>query len=421
MYKFYDTSSLLLSVGKLFDNPEDKVVISSITLKELERIKTAANKDAHIKYAARQLLHQLDTHDGDYICHIFTEDMLEPFTSRCFEVTDDIRILATAKNWIYNNQDKVNDFAFVTNDIALKKIATVFFDTAVESITEDFDEYRGYEELHMSNDAMAEFYSSITTGDYNEQLNLLIGQYLNIYDENNTLVDTYCWTGEKFRKLKYHSFTSRWLGEIRPKADDIYQAMVADSLANNQVTMIKGPAGSGKTHLSLGYLFSMLDRNKIDKIIIFCNTVAAKNAAKLGYYPGTKDEKLLDSQIGNLLSSKLGGRVIVEQLINEEKLLLLPMSDIRGYDTSGMHAGIYISEAQNLDISLLKLALQRAGDDCIFILDGDIESQVDLLEYEGLNNGMRRASKVFRNHDIYGEVTLQKVHRSKIAEIANDM
>jgi hypothetical protein len=32
-------------------------------------------------------------------------------------------------------------------------------------------------------------------------------------------------------------------------------------------------------------------------------------------------------------------------MIQEEKLVLLPLSDIRGYDTSGMRAGVYISEA----------------------------------------------------------------------------
>jgi hypothetical protein len=41
--------------------------------------------------------------------------------------------------------------------------------------------------------------------------------------------------------------------------------------------------------------------------------VATKNSAKLGYYPGTRDEKLLDSQIGNMLISKFGGsRLAVE-------------------------------------------------------------------------------------------------------------
>ena len=121
--------------------------------------------------------------------------------------------------------------------------------------------------------------------------------------------------------------------------------MAFDSLINNTITMIKGPAGTGKTHLSLSYLFYLLERDRISKIIIFCNTVATKNAARLGFYPGSRDEKLLDSQIGNLLASKLGDKIAVEQMIESGKLLLLPLSDIRGYDTSGMNAGIYISEA----------------------------------------------------------------------------
>ena len=97
------------------------------------------------------------------------------------------------------------------------------------------------------------------------------------------------------------------------------------------------------------------------------------------------------------------------------------MSDIRGYDTTGMKAGIYITEAQNLDIELMRLALQRVGDDSICILDGDDQAQVDLSIYGGTNNGLRRASEIFRGADFYGEVTLQKIHRSRIAELAQLM
>jgi predicted ribonuclease YlaK len=135
-------------------------------------------------------------------------------------------------------------------------------------------------------------------------------------------------------------------------------------------------------------------------------------------YPGTKDDKLLDSQIGNMLSAKLGGKEGVLRMMEEDKLVLLPFSDIRGYDTSGMNAGIYITEAQNLDRTLIKLALQRIGEDCICIIDGDAKTQVDSLAYSGNNNGMRRMSKIFRGSDIYGEVTLNNIHRSKIAELA---
>jgi len=138
--------------------------------------------------------------------------------------------------------------------------------------------------------------------------------------------------------------------------------------------MLKGPAGSGKTLISLGFLLHKLEQGKIDKIIVFCNTVATINSARLGFYPGSRDEKLMDSQIGNLLSSKFGGKIEVERMLDDETLVLLPLSDIRGYDTTGMKAGIYISEAQNMDITLMKLALQRIGEDSICIIDGDAKS-----------------------------------------------
>ena len=97
------------------------------------------------------------------------------------------------------------------------------------------------------------------------------------------------------------------------------------------------------------------------------------------------------------------------------------MSDIRGYDTSGMRAGVYISEAQNMSISLMKLALQRIGEDSICIVDGDCKAQVDDIQFAGSNNGMKRMSKVFRGENIYGEITLQMIHRSHVGLIAERM
>lgn len=108
-------------------------------------------------------------------------------------------------------------------------------------------------------------------------------------------------------------------------------------------------------------------------------------------------------------------------MIQEEKLILLPLSDCRGYDTSGMRAGIYISEAQNMDVDLMKLTLQRIGEDSICIIDGDCKTQVDDPHFSGASNGMKRASEVFRGEDIYGEVTLQRIHRSRIARIAENL
>lgn len=414
--RFYDTCSLLIAGESLF-NKDEKFVISSITFKELERIKTSSNKDPEVKYSARLLLHLFEEHPTLYDVVIHKVEYEKEIEKKSLEITDDTRILSDAI-W-YNDSVRVDEVIFVTNDLSLKHIAGLYFGSSmIESIHDDMDDYKGYKEIYADDEHLAEFYQNPELNHYN----LHIGEYLIIRNkEDGQIVDLRVWTGNGYRYLNYENFNSRWFGKIKPYQGDVYQKLLFDSLSNNRITLIKGPAGSGKTIVSLAYLMSKLDKCELDKIIIFCNTVATANSAKLGYLPGTRDEKLLDSQIGNLLISKFGGRTGVEQLINEERLVLLPMSDIRGYDTSGMRAGIYISEAQNLDRTLIKLALQRVGEDCICIIDGDEKTQVDDIHFAGNNNGMRRVSKVYRGYDIYGEVELQNIYRSRIAKVAENI
>lgn len=112
----------------------------------------------------------------------------------------------------------------------------------------------------------------------------------------------------------------------------------------------------------------------------------------------------------------------VERLIEQEQLILVPMADCRGIDIgTDSKAILYITEAQNMSIDLMKLALQRAGENCQVILDGDVEAQLDLSEYGGTNNGLRRTAEVFKGQKLFGKVTLKNVHRSKIAEIADNL
>lgn len=412
---FYDTCSLLLKAGNLFEQ-EENIVLSSITLEELENIKTSINRDPDVKYAARKLLHDLDEHPDAYEIVIYKDEYFQNYIApKGISMTNDAKIIACGLEYARLNPQ--SEIVFMTNDLSCKHIAKLFFDN-VQSVKEEYEDiYEGFKIVTLSDDEMTDLYSTPEKNHFD----LMINEYLIVKNQEDEIVDRLCWTGEDYRRLNFNSFKSVWFGDVKPMKGDVYQMLAADSLTNNRITMVKGPAGSGKTYLSLGFLMSKLERHQIDKIIVFCNTVATKNSAKLGYYPGTRDEKLLDSQIGNLLISKFGGRLAVEQMIAEEKLVLLPLSDIRGYDTTGMRAGIYISEAQNLDISLMKLALQRIGEDSICIIDGDEKAQVDDISFAGANNGMRRASKVFRGNDIYGEVTLHQIHRSRIAQLAENM
>lgn len=413
--RFYDTCSLLLAGETLFDKGE-KFLISSVTIKELERIKTSANKDADVKYSARLIQHLLRAHQDMYEIITHTLEHETWIQQLGLDITDDTRILSDAI-WA-NNVRYPDEVIFVTNDLALANMANLHFgDGNLESIEEEQDDYLGYKEIYPTEQELENFYQNPNYNHYN----LYVGQYLILRDNANSIIDVRVWTGVEHRYLRFGDFNSQWFGKVKPYNGDIYQKLLFDSLSNNKITLVKGPPGSGKTMVSLAFLMSKMEHGELDKIIVFCNTVATANSAKLGYYPGDKNSKLLDSQIGNLLISKFGGIDGVNRLISENKLILLPLSDIRGYDTSGMRAGVYISEAQNLDRTLIKLALQRIGEDSVCIIDGDEKSQVDLPVYAGVNNGMRRASKVFRGAPIYGEVALKTIFRSQISRIAENI
>ena len=135
-YKFYDTCSLLLKTNHLFDEEDVKVVISSISLQELEDIKTANNKDAEIKYSARKLLNTLNNNPEAYEIWVFKEEMLEPIVSKGFtHINNDLKILACAFDYDYNAHP--DETVFVTNDLALKAIANCFFgEDSIESVNE---------------------------------------------------------------------------------------------------------------------------------------------------------------------------------------------------------------------------------------------------------------------------------------------
>lgn len=407
--KFYDTNAVLKLQSKIFD---EEFVLSSTTLHELEHIKTSKNKDEETKYNARKVIHLLDEKSDMYDVVPFTTEVDELMHEFGVFDSPDNEIISCAK---YYSKD--NDIVFITDDICCKVIAKNIFKLDVESIKENTDEYKGFIDKSLSENDMAYFYEHLSENTFG----LLTNQYLILKNDKNEIVDKFRWDGFEYQNIKFPNIKSTFFGAVKPYDGDIYQQMVLNSLSNNQVTMIKGAAGTGKSYLALGYLMWLLEKRKIEKIIVFCNTIATANSAKLGYYPGTKDEKLLDSSIGNMLSAKLGDTFGLEQMITQGKIQLLPLSDIRGFDTNGMCAGVYITEAQNMDISLMKLALQRIGEDSICIIDGDYNAQVDMNQYAGNNNGMRRMSEVFRGQDFYGEVELQNIYRSRIAEIAERM
>lgn len=412
MKKFYDTNALLKLQKGVFN---EYFVICTKTLEEIESIKTSDKKDAEVKYNARRISRLLDENKDKYeVVNIDYYKALRKLKDYGLKETPDNLIMLSA--YIYNKKENIE---FITDDICCKNIGRSIFKLNVNEIKDEIDEkYTGFKIVSLNENELAKFYENVL----DNKFKLLQNQYLIIKDkDSDEIVDKLKWNGEEYENIKFSPMESSIFGKVKPFKSDVYQQCAMNSLQSNKLTMLKGKSGSGKSYLALAYLFNQLEKRKIDKIIIFCNTIATSNSAKLGYYPGSKDEKLMDSAIGNMLSAKFGDKFLLEEMINKQKIVLLPMSDIRGYDTTDMNAGIYITEAQNMDVTLMKLALQRIGDDCICILDGDYTTQVDMSQYSGNNNGMRRVSEIFKGQYFYGEVELQNIYRGKIAEIADLM
>lgn len=159
-YKFYDTCSLLLKADHLWED-ESKMVISSITLEELENIKTSSNKDADVKFAARKVVKELDDHYGAYEIVNWRQNWTPEIEANSMVVNNDSKIILCA-NYFANNHmiDYPKDeIFFVTNDLCCKHLARNFLNIPVESYEEEEYDYDGFADVTLSDEEMTKFYS----------------------------------------------------------------------------------------------------------------------------------------------------------------------------------------------------------------------------------------------------------------------
>ena len=92
---FFDTCSLLNAQEKAFEL-DDKFYISSITVKELEGIKTSGTKDEETKYHARKILNLLDENEDKFEVVLYKESYFLAIADYDFEKIPDTKIIASA-------------------------------------------------------------------------------------------------------------------------------------------------------------------------------------------------------------------------------------------------------------------------------------------------------------------------------------
>ena len=112
--KFYDTCALLDNFETM---PEEKFIISSITLAELEKIKTSTSKDSEVKYIARKILSFLNANPAKYEVVLYKTFFIYPFTEKGFEINN-IRnnqyLLNSTEIELFYMKTNVDDKSFLT-------------------------------------------------------------------------------------------------------------------------------------------------------------------------------------------------------------------------------------------------------------------------------------------------------------------
>lgn len=405
--KFYDTNAILDLQDKMF---EDDFCISSVSLQEMENIKTSGRKDEETKYKARKALHLLDENKDKYEVVIYTTAMENYISEKQLEITHDAKIIASCA-FSRGLLPQDTEFVFVTNDIACKMIASKIFDLEVESVgTNKLDEYKGFIEKSLSEEDMAYFYEHLQENVFG----LLINQYLILKDTKDEVIDAYRWNGTQHEPLFKRNIQSLYFDKLKSK--DIYQSCAIDSLMNCTITAIAGKAGSGKSLLALMSAMYLIEKGKYDRIVVMFNPTKTRGASDMGFYGGDFIDKAMQNSIGQILTTKFGDRYAVDLLLTQNKLKLVSMADCRGMEISDSEI-LWITEGQNTSIDLIKLCLSRVSSGAKVFIEGDYLSQVDSNAFDGNNNGLKRMIDVFKGHEEFGYIQLQNVWRSKIAEL----
>jgi len=265
----------------------------------------------------------------------------------------------------------------------------------------------------LSEPELADFYQNPEN-----KFGLLINEYLLIKDDSGNIIDKRKWIDKGFKIINSKPLKSIYFPDFKPK--DEYQMLAMDSLINDDLTLLFGKAGSAKTLLSLSWIMQNIHNAKINKCVIIFNSVKLKNSESQGYYPGSRNEKLLSTSLGGILSSKFGDMTLVESLIANGKLMLIPTSEVRGIEISE-HDCIFLTEAQNTDAYIMRTIIQRAKEGCKVIIEGDMLEQQDIKLNSLKESGMYRTIEIFKGTKYFSCVKLKNTYRSPLADIAQNI
>jgi phosphate starvation-inducible PhoH-like protein len=184
------------------------------------------------------------------------------------------------------------------------------------------------------------------------------------------------------------------------------QKLAKQLIIDNQIVIVTGRAGSGKSLICAQTALDFLMKKQCDHIYVTRAAVEVGNS--LGFLPGDLEEKFnpyLEAFKENL--EKCYDKLKINELVKDKKIMAYPVQFIRGKTIDDI---LVVEEAQNLTRHEMLAILTRLGKTGKIIINGDLEQQ-DIRE--GFN-GLAYAIELSKKIEGIEWVKLKHNHRSDL-------
>ena len=185
------------------------------------------------------------------------------------------------------------------------------------------------------------------------------------------------------------------------------QKEAKDEILANDITVLRGQAGSGKTMLACQVALDMLFKRDVEKIVITRPTVSKE---EIGFLPGNMKDKL-DPWLAPIYANlyMLYNKDKIDRLLEEGVIEILPFAFMRGRTL--METFVIVDEAQNVTHTQMEMVIGRLGIDSKMVICGDV-SQIDLKSKK--ESGFGFLNTVAASVKGFTIFTLKQNHRHKI-------
>ena len=169
------------------------------------------------------------------------------------------------------------------------------------------------------------------------------------------------------------------------------QQKLIDAYAKDDMVFAIGPAGTGKTYLSITLAVKALKEKTAKKIIL--SRPAVEAGEKLGFLPGDMKEKI-DPYLQPLYDAleDMIPAVKLQDMMEKNIIQIAPLAFMRGRTLSD--AVVILDEAQNTTSAQIRMFLTRMGWNTKMIITGDL-TQIDLPH--GTTSGLREAINILKD------------------------